>query len=111
MKIQLTFNEQPISDHIWASPFNSDLKENFYKCWEYCMEAQCVSLYGPSALNMFTVGEIEKLVPQWAKLIAPGGKMLLGGIDFYITARSGVRRSRDLLSINNLLFSKDYNFQ
>ena len=97
MKIQLTFNEQPISDHIWASPFNSDLKENFYKCWEYCMEAQCVSLYGPSALNMFTVGEIEKLVPQWAKLIAPGGKMLLGGIDFYITARSGVRRSRDLL--------------
>ena len=107
MKIQVTLNEPNIDGYVWASPQNKDLKCEFFKCWEFCMEAQCTELYAPDILDSFSVNDIEKMVPVWAKLLCPGGKIIVGGTDFYILAKSGLRRELTLPEVNNKLFKKE----
>jgi len=113
LKIQLTVNQPEMHGYLWASPFNESLKnpQEFFNCWEYCMDGQCTELYGPTILDIFTVGELEIIIPKWAKLIAGNGKMILGGIDFYIMAKEGLRRAKDIGTINEILFSKSYGVQ
>lgn len=107
MKIQITPSEPSIDGYIWASPQNKEVTGEFFKCWEFCMEAQCTEIYAPDILDYFSIGNIEKIVPMWAKLLCPGGKIIIGGTDFYILAKLGLRREFDLTEINNKLFKKD----
>jgi len=114
MKIFLTVNEPNIDGgFFWGCPNNSSIKnpQEFYKCGEYCMEGQCTELYAPNILDIFQINEIESYIPYWAKLIPKGGKITLGGTDFYIAARNGLRRAKSLGDVNKILFSKPYAIQ
>ena len=113
MKIQLTVDQPAMGGYVWASPQSKELKNpaGFYNCWEYCMEGQCTHLYAPSIMDLFRTSELEKIIPRWAKLIAPNGKILLGGTDLYILAREAIRREKDLGQINDILFDKSYGIQ
>ena len=113
MKIQLTVNEPQIEGFKWASPANDIFKnpEDFYNCWNFCMESQCTNFYAPLILDFFLTSEIEQLLPRYAKLIMPGGKIVLGGTDLYILARESTNRSKDLGTVNNILFNKGYNIR
>ena len=75
------------------------------------MEGQCTHLYAPSIMDLFRTPELEKIIPRWAKLIAPNGKILLGGTDLYILCREAIRREKDLGQINDILFEKSYGIQ
>ncbi len=110
MKIQLTIDQPNLDGYFWASPQNDKLDpaREFYNCWEYCMEAQCTELYGPSILEIFTTTELEEIIPKWAKLIPPNGKIILGGTDLYILSKEAIRRVKDIGTINELLFNKPY---
>lgn len=110
MKIQLTIDQPQLDGYFWACPKNEKLDPNrkFYNCWEYCMEAQCTELYGPSILEIFTTSEIEEILPKWSRLICPNGKIVLGGTDLYILSKESLRRAKDLGSINDILFNKPY---
>jgi len=113
MKIHLTVDQPPMGGYLWGCPQNKELKNpnEFYNCWEYCMEGQCTELYAPSIMDIFRTSELEKIIPRWAKLIAPSGKILLGGVDLYILSREAIRRSKDLGQINDILFDKSYGIQ
>ena len=111
MKIQCTINEPQIDGYFWASLQNEKLKENFYKCWEYCMEAQCTEFYAPSILDVFTTAEIEQLIPKWAALVGPGSKITLGGTDLYVISKSALKRTKDLGTINDVIFLKNFNIK
>lgn len=110
MKIHLTVNDSKMEGFYWASPKNEEFKtpEGFYNCWNFCMESQCTNFYAPSILDSFTCSEIEKLLPRYANLVAPKGKITLGGTDLYILAKESINRSQDLGTINNILFNKGY---
>ena len=106
MKIQVTTKEPAIEGYVWASPQNEKFGQNFFKCWEFCMEAQCSEIYAPDILNVFSVADIEKVVPTWVKLLAPGGTMIIGGLDIYILAKTITQRSLSLVDINKKIFSE-----
>lgn len=110
MKIQLTINEPKIEGYYWASPKNEIFKnpEDFYNCWNFCMESQCTHFYAPSILDSFTTSDLEQVIPRYEKLISPGGKITIGGTDLYILSRESINRSKDLGEINNILFNKGY---
>lgn len=113
MKIQLTANQPQIKGYYWASPENKEFKnpEEFYNCWNFCMESQCTVFYAPLILDMFATPEIEQLIPRYGRLIKKGGKIILGGTDIYLLAQSAISRSKDLGTINNILFAKGYNIR
>lgn len=113
MKIQLTINEPKIDGYVWASPHNQEFKnqEDFYNCWNFCMESQCTMFYAPAILDSFTTSEIEQLLPRYEKLVQPKGKIVLGGTDLYLLCRESINRSKDLGTINNILFNKGYNIR
>ena len=112
MKIHLTIEQPAKNGYVWASPENTELKATeFFNCWEYCSEAQCTHLYAPTILEIFRTNEIEEILPKWATLIPPGGKITLGGTDLYMVARSAIRRDKDLGTINDMLFQKQYAVQ
>lgn len=113
MRIQLTVSEPNIPGYFWASPQNTELKnpDQFYNIWEYCMEGQATEIYAPSILEIFKVTDLEQIIPEWAKLLAGGGKLILGGTDFYILAREGIRRAKDLGMLNEILFNKPHSIQ
>lgn len=109
MKIQITTQEPAIEGYVWASPQNEKFGSNFFKCWEFCMEAQCSEIYAPNILNTFSVSDIEKNIPTWAKLLKPEGTMIVGGIDVYILAKAITDRKMSLVDINNMIFPNKIN--
>jgi len=113
MRIQITVDQPNIPGYFWASPKNEEIKnpQEFYNIWEYCLEGQVTEIYAPSILELFKVGELEQIIPAWAKLLGPGGKLTLGGTDFYILAREGIRRAKDLGMLNEILFNKSHAIQ
>lgn len=113
MKIHLTIEQPAKPGYVWGCPNNTELKnaQEFFKCWEYCMEAQATEIYAPTIMDIFQTSEIEEIIPQWAKLIRPGGKILLGGTDMYILARTALSRIYDLGTLNDVLFKKPYAVQ
>ena len=104
----MTIDQPALDGYFWASPQNDNLKEDFYKCWDQCMEAQCTEFYAPAILDIFTTADMEKIIPKWTILVRPGGKIILGGTDLYIMARAAIRRTNNLGMINNILFNRDY---
>lgn len=109
MKIQVTTKDPVIEGYVWASPQNKELGPNFFKCWEFCMEAQCSEIYAPDIFDTFSVSDIEKIVPTWVKLLAPGGTITVGGTDIYILAKTIISRKISLVDINKRLFSDRIN--
>lgn len=109
MKIQITTKEPAIDGYIWASPKNENLGPNFFKCWDFCMEAQCSEIYAPDILNNFTVSDIEYILPLWTKLLRPNGQLIVGGTDVYILAKAITSRKLHLVDINKKIFSEVIN--
>lgn len=108
MKIHLTVDQPCMNGYIWASPENKELKCEFYNCWEFCVEGQCTDLYAPSILDAFKTSDLEKLMPMWVHTVRAGGRITLGGTDFYILSKEGLNRSKDIGVINEILFNRDY---
>lgn len=106
MKIHVTTKDAAIDGYIWASPQNKELNSPFFKCWEFCMEAQCTELYAPNIMNHFSIEDLEKIVPIWTKLLCPGGKIIIGGLDIYILAKVITKRNKSLMQINKALFEE-----
>lgn len=109
MKLQITTKEPAIEGYTWLSPQNDKMGPNFFKCWDFCMEAQCSEIYAPDILNYFTVSDIEYVLPLWVKLLKPNGKMIVGGIDIYVLARAINKRQLHLIDFNKKIFSEVIN--
>lgn len=110
MKIQLTIDQPARDGYIYASPQNPDknIAENFLELEKFAHACQCSHIYAPEIIDALTFSDIPAHLSKWANLLAPNGKILVGGTDAYLLAKSIISRDITMGQINTLLFNRPY---
>lgn len=110
MKIQLTIDQPSRAGYFFASPANEneEIAKNFLDLEKFAKSCQCSHIYAPEILDALSYEDIPKYISIWVDLLEPNGKILVGGTDIYMIAKSSVSRELSMDEINTILFKRPY---
>ena len=101
----MTVNEAPMPGYKYLDVDAEDFDGNYLEIPD-CSYGQAVEIYAPTILDYLPMGEHQKLVEYWSRLLSIGGKIILGGTDLYMICRSAVERTASIDQVNKVLFYK-----
>ena len=110
MKIQLTIDQPTRDGYFYASPLNPDenIAKDFLDLGKFAHACQCSHIYAPEIIDALTFEDIQTHLAKWVNLLEPNGKILIGGTDAYLLAKSIISRELSMGQINSLLFRRPY---
>lgn len=77
---------------------------------QLCQKYECDELYCPEVLNYLSFNESQTFFEMMAQWLAPNTKVTIGGVDFYILAKTAMSRMIDLSTLNKIIFDRNSDF-